>query len=226
MYLKEIWRYPVKSMAGQRLDATSLSVNGVEGDRLIQAFDIQTGRMLTARQFPGLLGLSARLEGTEIIVDGEAWDSEHVAAAVDRAVGRPARLVRHEGPERFDILPLLVATDGSLAAFGEDHRRLRPNLVIGDVAGLAEREWEGRNLRVGKAIVGVHSLRDRCIMTTFHPDTLEQDVNVLRRIRQEFDGKLALNCWVIEPGPVAVGDPVELEWPSTSAAMARRSAWS
>jgi hypothetical protein len=48
------------------------------------------------------------------------------------------------------------------------------------------------------------------VRTTFHPDTLEQDVNVLCRIRSELGGRLALNCGVIEPGTISVGDRVEL----------------
>jgi hypothetical protein len=47
-------------------------------------------------------------------------------------------------------------------------------------------------------------------MTTFDPDTLEQDVNVLRDIRRRFDGKLALNAAVERPGVIAVGDEAEL----------------
>jgi uncharacterized protein YcbX len=53
-------------------------------------------------------------------------------------------------------------------------------------------------------------LRARCIMTTYDPDTGEQDVNVLRRIQREFGGVLGLNSYVINPGRVAVGDRVEL----------------
>ncbi len=47
-------------------------------------------------------------------------------------------------------------------------------------------------------------------MTTFDPDTLEQDVGVLRHNQREFDGSLALNCFVVQGGTIAVGDPVEL----------------
>jgi len=47
-------------------------------------------------------------------------------------------------------------------------------------------------------------------MTTFDPDTLEQNVEVLRKIRREFAGTMALNCYVIETGKIAVGDEVEL----------------
>ena len=58
-------------------------------------------------------------------------------------------LVQSSQDDRFDILPLLVATDGMLAAVGYDRRRFRPNLVIGGVPGLSERQWEGARLRIG-----------------------------------------------------------------------------
>jgi len=45
---------------------------------------------------------------------------------VRRAAGEDAWLAEDDGPERFDVLPLLVATDGAVAAFGRDIRRLRP----------------------------------------------------------------------------------------------------
>ena len=47
-------------------------------------------------------------------------------------------------------------------------------------------------------------------MTTFDPDTLAQDLGVLRRIVQQFGGTMALDTAVITPGRVSVGDPVEL----------------
>jgi MOSC domain-containing protein len=111
----------------------------------------------------------------------------------------------------FDILPLLVATDGAISAFGYDGRRLRPNVIIGGVEGLAEREWPGMMLRIGEVQIGVRDLRGRCIMTTYDPDTLEQDRAVLQAIRRDFDGKLALNCFVVWPGEIRVGDSVELQ---------------
>jgi hypothetical protein len=127
------------------------------------------------------------------------------------AAGGPgAKLVRFEGAERFDVLPLLIATDGAIAAFGHDHRRLRPNIVIGDVPGMAEREWPGQCLRIGKVLIGVQDLRLRCIMTSYDPDTQVQDKEVTQGIYRRFEGKLALNCFVIEGGEIAVGDEVEL----------------
>jgi uncharacterized protein YcbX len=208
--LAEIWRYPVKSMAGERLAAAELRLDGVEGDRVVQVWD-ERNRILTARTHPGLLRLHATIgEDGQPQVDGLPWADPQVTRRVEAAAGSGARLRRFEGEERFDILPLLIATDGSLAAFGRDHRRLRPNLVISGVEGLAERSGEGRTLRVGRALVGLADLRGRCVMTTWDPDTQLQDVGVLRDIARRFDGRLCLNAAVLEPGRIETGDAVEL----------------
>ena len=213
MRLAEIWRYPVKSMAGERLDAAELRKGGIEGDRVVQAWDAR-GRILTARTHPRLLGHRATIgPDGEPQVDGLPWADPEVTRRVEAAAGRRVRLRRFEGEERFDILPLLVATDGSLAAFGRDPRRLRPNLVIAGVEGLAEREWQGRSIRVGRVVVGLADLRGRCVMTTWDPDTQAQDVGVLHDIARRFDGRLCLNAAVLEPARIEAGDEVELLGP-------------
>ena len=75
---------------------------------------------------------------------------------------------------------------------------------------LAERECEGARLRIGDVVIRLDSLRARCIMTTFHPDTLMQDIDVLRDNNARFDRKLALNAAVDQPGTIALGDAVQL----------------
>ena len=210
MTIAELWRYPVKSMAGERLEHAELTRDGIVGDRVVQVRDSR-GQILTARRKPGLLGHRAILgPDGEPRVDGRPWSSPAVAADVERAAGPGARLERSDGPERFDVLPLLVATDGAIRAFGHDGRRLRPNIVIAGVEGLAERTWEGRLLRAGAVVIGLRDLRGRCVMTTFDPDTQVQDIEVLHKIRREFEGTLALNAWVVTPGGLAVGDEIEL----------------
>ena len=47
-------------------------------------------------------------------------------------------------------------------------------------------------------------------MTTYDPDTLEQDRSVLFRIVKEFDGTMALDCSVLKPGTIRVGNPVTI----------------
>ncbi len=92
--------------------------------------------------------------------------------------------------------------------------RLRPNIVLGGVPGLAERSWPGKALRIGETLIGVQSVRSRCIVTTIDPDTGEQDLDVLRRIHRQFDGTMALNCWVVHGGRIRAGqraDVVDLD---------------
>ena len=211
MWVAELWRFPVKSMAGERLTSAELGPLGIPGDRVVH-IENEKRRVITSRSRPRLLLHRGTLGADgEPRVDGRPWADDGVRRDVVEAVGEPARLVRDESPDRFDVLPLLIATDGAIAAFGHDGRRLRPNIVIGGVVGLAERTWEGRRLLIGDALVGVVDLRDRCIMTTFDPDTAVQDADVLLKIHRDFDGALALNCRVLRPGRVEVGDEVFLE---------------
>ena len=208
--VSELWRYPVKSMAGESLASAEITEHGIAGDRIVQVRNA-SGRLFTARTRPDLLRHRAMIaEDGHVLVDGLPWDSEQVSRDVEKAAGPGAHLVRSDADDRFDILPLLVTTDGMFAAVGYDRRRFRPNLVIGGVEGLAERQWEGAQLRIGEVLIGMDDLRGRCIMTTFDPDTGKQDLNVLRRVQREFGGVLGLNSLVITPGRISVGDPVEL----------------
>ncbi len=210
MKIAEIWRYPVKTMAGEKLRRAAVGSLGIEGDRVVHVENAK-GKVITSRSHPRFLGHKGSLgPNGEIMVDGRPWDSPEVAAKVVDIVGPDAKLVRYDGAERFDVLPLLVATDGAIAAFGHDRRRLRPNIVIGGVEGLTEREWPGACLRTAKVLIGVQDLRLRCIMTSYDPDTLVQDKEITRSIYRRFDGKLALNCFVIEGGEITVGDEVQL----------------
>jgi uncharacterized protein len=213
MYLKELWRYPVKSMAGESLQAATLTLLGIEGDRIVQVRNAR-GRPVTARTHPGLLGFKATLdEFGRPLVDGVPWDDPTVLNAVRNVAGKESRLVRDENGHRFDVLPLLIATDGAIAEFGRDGRRLRPNLVIGGVSELAERKWEGGVIRIGEVVIAIRDLRARCVMTTFDPDSLAHDPSVLRDIVERFDGKLALNCEALRGGKIRLNQEVQIDLP-------------
>jgi len=209
MYVAEIWRYPVKSMAGEQLQTARLTEAGIDGDRVIQVRNAH-GRTITSRTHPALLGHRGTLdERGNPLIDGQPWTEPKVLAAVQQIAGPGAQLVRDDSLDRFDILPLLVATDGAVSAFGRDRRRLRPNIVVGGVRGLEEREWQGGELLIGDVVIGIQDLRARCIMTTYDPDSLAHDPSVLRDIVKRFGGKLALNCDVVRGGVIQVNQEVE-----------------
>ena len=209
LYVAGLWRYPVKTLAGERLTSVAVGLDGFQGDRVVQVLGPEGVR--TSRRHYRLLGLRGTTDPDgRVRVDGHPWQSAEAGALVKRAAGDDAWLEQSDGPERFDVLPLLVATDGAVAAFGRDVRRLRPNILIGGVSGLDEREWPGAQLQIGDLIVRLDSLRGRCPMTTVDPDTLDRDPEVLRDIGRRFGGRLALNADVARPGAIAVGDPVVL----------------
>ncbi len=199
-------------MRGERITEATLQRSGIQGDRNILVVSGAGDRVITARTHPGLLGLQASVSAAGVtLIDGHPWHSNEALELARNAAGAAVHLVdagEHTG--RFDVLPLLVATDGAIRELGMDLRRLRPNIVIAGVAGQAERNWPGSTLCSGQVGIRVAQLRMRCVMTTFDPDTLRQDLGVLRKIVKEANGKLALDCAIDSPGVLREGDPITL----------------
>ncbi len=134
-----LWRYPVKSLGGEALQTALLTLDGVEGDRVVHV----AGRRgpLTGRTRHGLLTIpvSTGSDGAPQ-VDGHPWDSAEAADIVRGHGGPDARLVADETQDRFDVLNLLVATDGAVERFGYGVRRLRPNILLSGVPAELEPE--------------------------------------------------------------------------------------
>lgn len=209
MYVGGLWRYPIKSLRGEPLDVANLTNDGVDGDRVVH---VRSDRgPITGRTRHGLLTVAGTTGDDGVPrVEGHPWDTAEAAGIIAGAAGDGAGLAAFAGPARFDIANLLVATDSALEQFGHDLRRLRPNILIAGTANEDERDWVGRAIKIGDAVVGLYARRMRCVVTTIDPDTGEQDLSVFRKIRSEFDGRLSLDAWVISPGTIRVGDPVEL----------------
>jgi uncharacterized protein len=90
MRVTQIWRYPVKSLQGERLDESGVDAHGLVGDRRWALFDPALGEGLTARRVPELLFASARLVGDEVVIrlpDGsESGDAAGLSAWLGRDV--------------------------------------------------------------------------------------------------------------------------------------------
>jgi hypothetical protein len=218
MRVEALWRYPVKSLGGERLAEAALTSDGVAGDRLVHVR--RASGVLTGRTRHGLVTVPASTGADgEPLVSGHPWRSSEALELVRRHAGADASLARHAGPERFDIANLLIVTDAELGELARVHgapvdvRRLRPNVVIG---GFPTEELDdvldgapGGTLAVGEALVGVLQRRGRCVVTTIDPDSGRLDLDVHRTIRRERGNLVGLDCWVIRPATVRVGDPVE-----------------
>jgi hypothetical protein len=155
-HLIGLWRYPVQTLAGEPLSSAVVGRDGLVGDRLVCVRAPEGVR--TSRRHYRLLGLRGSLGSDgEPLVNRYRWNSVEATALVKVAAGDDAWLETIDAAERFDVLPLLVATDGAVAAFGRDVRRLRPNLLVGGVDGMAETTWPGRTLHIGDVVIRLDS---------------------------------------------------------------------
>jgi uncharacterized protein len=104
VHVEQLWRYPVKSLRGEQLERAQLTTDGVDGDRRVHVRE--HGHVLTGRTRHRLLTVPATTDRDgRVLVDGQPWDSETAARIIREAAGPAAELARHDGPERFDVLP-------------------------------------------------------------------------------------------------------------------------
>jgi uncharacterized protein YcbX len=221
----ELWRYPVKSMLGERCTELRVETRGAQGDRLFAIRDAQ-GKLGSGkhtrrfRRIDGLFGFRARYRDDGIprirFPDGDevGGDSPSIHQALSDVLGVPVTLAREAEIPHFDSAPIHLVTSASLAwlrsalpAAGIDARRFRPNLVI-EVPGsdAIEQSWIGKRLRVGEVELQVSGTTERCGMTAFAQDELPKAPEVLRHITRHADLKFGVYAQVRVPGVVRLGD--------------------
>jgi uncharacterized protein len=223
-----LYRYPVKSMAGEELDSVEVSWHGLAGDRrwaFIRAGQVRSGfPWLTMRQHVELGNYRPRFadpdrpDASPILVRTPEGDELDVAdPALAAGFGDGVGVIK-QNRGVFDTMPLSLLSTQTLGGLGRlvgtdvVAGRFRPNLVV-DVPGpdFPEDSWAGRTLRVGGIRMRVDKRDSRCVMITIDPATLEKNPAVLRTVARERDNCVGVYGSVVEPGRVTVGDPVVLE---------------
>ena len=225
-----LWRYPVKSMAGEPLTEADVSWHGFVGDRR-WAF-VRSG--LTQNPFPWLTIRERHDMGrylpsfvdpsrpenspTEVRTPaGEVFDIADPALA-DELYPEGVHLVRHACGV-FDTLPLSLITTQTIAELGKsvdmtlDVRRFRPNILLesDDQAPFCEDDWVGQTLRIGSLRMRIDKRDGRCVVITTDPDTGERSPTILRSVFQQRQGCLGVYGSVVEPGRVAINDAVLMD---------------
>ena len=233
MNVLELWRYPVKSLQGEKLPAARVGPLGIPGDRRWALFDRETGLGLTARRVPELLFAAARVRadgGVEVLLpDGtvtadddaiSAWLGRRVElreatedgatpvyeTPADEDVPDPTEWLQWEGASGpFHDSPRIRLSLVSTGTLGTwDRRRFRANVVL---EGAGEEQWQGREATLGAGLVRFGRPIPRCVMTTRpQPGGIARDTSVLKTIHRERGGLLAVRAAVVEPGIVRVGD--------------------
>jgi uncharacterized protein YcbX len=214
----EVWRYPVKSMGGERVDACMITDRGLDGDRrwaLVDGMANRAGKLLSIRQDERLMTYRARLadDGVEVMTpEGEPRRlDQQLVAALAAKTARPLTL-RDLAGANFDDSPVLVVNLASVAAFGLeagfpiDHRRFRANLYLEHLEPEEELRWLGWRLHAGGAELEVIARCERCVVITRDPDTTTTTPELLRILTKTHETCMGLYCAVVRPGRVAVGD--------------------
>ncbi|MDH6124381.1 MOSC N-terminal beta barrel domain-containing protein [Kitasatospora sp. GP82] len=228
--VEALWRYPVKSTGGERMDAVEVDKRGLAGDRLyaVRDGDGKFGSGKNTRRFrrmDGLLRLSSRL--------GNRLDAPELLDPLGTPVADPdaflraylqredVQLAREDAVSHFDQLPVSVLSTATLDWVRRavpsaivDERRFRPNILLRTPPGtrpFVEDDWFGREGRVkGGAGLAFTRSSERCAMTGTAQPSLPHAPEILKAIARAHDTRLDALAEVTHPGCLRVGDTVSL----------------
>lgn len=224
-----LWRYPVKSMAGESLEEVDVSWHGLAGDRrwaFVRGGVERKGfPWLTIRQQPDMVHYRPRFvepgkpdtSPTRVRApDGRDFDVVDPALAAE--LGHDARVIKQDRGV-FDTFPLSLITTQTVAELEAmvgaelDVQRFRPNLLVeaASPANFPEDAWVGGVLRIGEAAIRVDKRDTRCAVVNVDPESARRDPSPLRAIAGAREGCLGVYGSTVQPGRVAVGDPVVLD---------------
>jgi uncharacterized protein YcbX len=235
--VEAIFRYPVKSMGGERLEAAELGWHGLEGDRRLafRRMDDRSGLpWLTASKLPDLVLFTPRgprdgdqgdlpthirtPDGEELPVFGV-----DLATEVGRRYGAPVEMMQLKNGIFDDASISVIASDTvreicRLAGMSPDVRRFRPNVVVRLLRSgpFQEDEWLGGVLSFGKkddndAPAIAVTVRDvRCSMVNLDPDSASPAPEMLKAVVRVHQNTAGIYGTVTRIGRLAVGQTVFL----------------
>ncbi len=232
----ELWRYPVKSMAGERVRSLRVDWRGAGGDRTHAVLYEHKGatKRLTAREAPAMLAWSAAypfapdagLDPADpplamvTAPDGSrlSWQDPRLRRRLSDAVGREVDLRRDVEGQQDVGRTLLVTTEATrLALEAEldrplDLRRFRPNVHLEtDAPAWAEHLWEGRSMRFeGGAVLQLVQVCERCAIPNRDPDTQDKWPELLRHVTAQHQQLFGIYARVVIAGRLAAGQAVEV----------------
>jgi uncharacterized protein YcbX len=233
--LEAIFRYPVKSMAGERLEAATMGWHGLEGDRRL-AFRRMEDRSgmpwLTASRLPDLLlfaphrrqnGAQGDLPTHIRTPDGEEMPvfGEDLAKEVGRRYGAPVEIMRVRNGIFDDASISVIASDtvreiGRLVGRSLDVRRFRPNVLVRLKRSVPfqEDEWLGGVLSFGEGedapAIAVTTRDERCSMVNLDPDSARPASEVMKAIVRANQNNAGIYGTVTRIGRLEVGQAIFL----------------
>lgn len=226
--LVEVWRFPVKSMAGEGLESVEVDWRGLVGDREWAVYD-EEGRLASGkrtnrfRRMDEVFALAARTEGDRVevvlpdgrvVVAGEgAADlalSDHFGEDVELA---PESDIAHQDAGQVSLVGTATLRElGALCGLEEpvDARHLRANLVVETTEPFEEEALLGREVRAGGVVLRMVERIERCRMVDLEQVGLPALEGLLKVVGAERDLCAGVYANVVQPGVLRKGDPLTL----------------
>ncbi len=232
-HVESIFRYPVKSMGGERLEAANLGWHGLEGDRRLALRRLEDRGgfpWLSASKLPELL-LFAPLrredggpeelpthvrtpDGSELPVFGE-----ELAAEIGRRCGSPVQMMQLKhgifDEASMSVIALETVQEISrLAGRSPDVRRFRPNVVVRLLrsGSFQEDEWLGGVLSFGEGAdapaIAVTMRDERCSMVNLDPDSAGRAPEMMKAVVRANQNNAGIYGAVTRIGRLAVGQTI------------------
>ncbi|MCI0757100.1 MOSC domain-containing protein [Teichococcus vastitatis] len=225
-----LWRYPVSSLGGERLEEVPVAAAGFPDDRAYGVFHAETGEIAYPgrnRRWATVPRAFSRVDSQgklEISGDGSAWsdpDQPNAGEAFSAQLGFPAAIRRYSedgAAPRYQRAPIHLLTTTALRTLRAalphsliDERRFRPNILVEtspELEGVPEYALRGRSFHIGRARLRGTVACARCAFTTLMQDDLPEDRDVYRTLLHHFGRDFGIYCEVEEPGLLRVGDHV------------------
>lgn len=233
-HVEALFRYPVKSMRGEALEAASLGWHGFEGDRrfaMRRLGDRNGFPWLSASRLPELILFTPERHGdaaggvpTHVRTpDGGVLPvfSEELAGEIATRLGAPVEMMQMKHGIFDEGSVSVIATEtvreiAQAAGCTPDARHFRPNIVVRllNSGAFQEDQWIGGILSFGEghnAPAITVTLRDeRCAMLNLDPDTARPAPEMLKAAVRLNRNNAGVYATVTRIGRVAVGQPIFL----------------
>jgi uncharacterized protein YcbX len=235
-HVEAIFRYPVKSMAGERLEAANLGWHGLEGDRRLafrrMRIDDRSGfPWLTATKLPDLVRFAplrredaaqADLPTHIRTPDGKDMPvfGDDLAAEIGRRYGAPVQMMQLKHGIFDEATISVIASDtvreiARLAGQNPDVRRFRPNVVVRSLRSLPfqEDEWVGGVLQFegdDTPAITVTMRDERCSMLNLDPDSASPAPEMMKAVVRVHQNTAGIYGAVTRIGRLTVGQIIFL----------------
>lgn len=229
--IKALYRYPVKSMAGEKLDSSEVGWHGLHGDRRFafrRVSDTSGFPWLTASKLRELLLFKPFMEGEPSANNSAthvcspegivfALQSDELRQEISRRFKGDVELM-HLKQGIFDEAPVSLISLATMNAIEPDIdvRRFRPNIVIEtpENTPFAEDAWVGQSIMFGDAedaaMLSITMKDERCVMITFDPDTAQSNPTVMKTVVRLNNNYAGVYSTVTRIGTLAVGQKLYL----------------